>query len=448
MMRAGGFLLIAALALVASCRRGAEPSTTAQTEPTSAPTEPAPATAPDARPDLPGLSREPSFEERAVIAELMRDASRVRGLPFLRPVPTRIEDETRIRAFVAADAEAEELQKARDLYVTLGLLPPDVDLEALLADVLGEQILGYYDPEEGRLVVRDDVMRGLAVGRGDEARVVLVHELVHALQDQQLELGARHDEERDSDPENAYHALVEGDATLAMLAYALEAEGVPVGQLTGTPGMLEAIFEEGLASEGGGALDRAPAILRVTLTAPYFLGASFCAAAHRQGGWLAVDGVHRRIPTSTEQILHPEKYAAYERPVPVAIAPIAALEAAGYTRAFEDTLGELELSVYFAQGTGADQDDRAAAGWGGDRVALYTHPEHPPVVVLVTAWDDPGEAAEAHAAAAAIAARSAGVQVAREGIALVSVHGLPEPLRDRAAEIAAPLLREANRAAP
>ena len=50
-----------------------------------------------------------------------------------------------------------------------------------------------------RLVVRDDVMRSLARNSVDEARVVLVHELVHALQDQHLQLGTLNEVERDSD---------------------------------------------------------------------------------------------------------------------------------------------------------------------------------------------------------------------------------------------------------
>ena len=124
-------------------------------------------------PSLAGVSRAPTDQERRIIQGLMRDASRVRNLAFLHEGPTEIQDEARIRAFVEADIEPDELAESRDLYTSLGLLPDDVDLEALLLEVLGEQIVGYYDPDGGRLVVRDDVMRSLAASSVDEARVVL-----------------------------------------------------------------------------------------------------------------------------------------------------------------------------------------------------------------------------------------------------------------------------------
>ena len=59
-------------------------------------------------------------------------------------------------------------------------------------------------------------------------------------------------------------------------------------------------------------LDDAPAILRVTLVAPYLRGLQFVAAVQGRGGWPAVNNAHRRPPVSSEQVLHPEKYFARE----------------------------------------------------------------------------------------------------------------------------------------
>jgi hypothetical protein len=356
----------------------------------------------------------------------MDDAASVRNLRFLREVPTEVQDEARIRAFVEADIEPEELAEARELYTALGLLPPNVDLEALLLEVLGEQIVGYYDPDGQRLVVRDDVMRSLAASSVDEARVVLVHELVHALQDQHLQLGTLNEVERDSDAENAYHALVEGDATLAMMAYALASQGTRLADVTAQPALLRRFFEAApAAGNGADALGRAPAILRVTLVAPYTAGALFCGDRHGRGGWPRVDAAHRTLPVSTEQILHPEKYELGELPDPIAVPPAAALQALGFVRTQEDSLGELELSIYLAQGTARDQDVAAAAGWSGDRLAIYARADAPPAVVWWTTWDTEAEAREAEVAATRAGGDVDGGLVLRHGRALLILRQVP-----------------------
>lgn len=410
--------LFLALALASA---GCQPARHAtQTGPGQTPTEVTPAEG-----SLAGTSRLPTEQERAIIHGLMDDAAAVRSLPFLREVDAEIQDEARIRAFVEADIDADELREARDLYTSLGLLPPDVDLEALLLEVLGEQIVGYYDPERQRLVVRDDVMRSLARSSVDEARVVLVHELVHALQDQHLQLGVLNEVERDSDADNAYRALVEGDATLAMVAYVLNSQGTRLADITSNPQVLERFFESGAPAAGTNALDRAPAILRVTLMAPYTRGALFCGDRHRLGGWSSVDGAHRLLPVSSEQVLHPEKYAAGELPDAVALPAARALESLGYVNLLEDTLGELELSIYLAQGTSTDQDTSAAAGWSGDRLAIYSRADAPTAAVWWTAWDSEAEAQEAELAAQRAGAEAEGSLVLRSGRAVMILRQVP-----------------------
>ena len=106
-----------------------------------------------------GTGRGPSTREASVISELMRAAERVRALRFERDVPVLIEDRERITAYVENQIEDDELERARIVYTALGLLPPGLDIKELLLRVMGEQIVGYYDAEEKRLVVRDDVMR-------------------------------------------------------------------------------------------------------------------------------------------------------------------------------------------------------------------------------------------------------------------------------------------------
>ena len=401
-------LLVCLLLAVVSACGGAAPAATAKDareERKAALPPPKPAPAPQ------GTRRSPSPRETRVIEELMGSAERVRGLRFKQPVPVLVEDRDRITSYVETQIEDEELDRARVVYAALGLLAPDLDVRALLLRLMGEQVVGYYDAEEKHLVVRDDVMR--AFGRGEEAeegsdlgeaRIVLVHELVHALQDQHLNLFENIHAERDTDADNAFHALVEGDATLAMIGYALERESIPLERLTSNPAQVQSFSDVVRRSPlAGTELEQAPAIVRVPLLSAYVDGLAFCASLHGVGGFAAIDRAHAAPPISSEQVLHPERFATPDMPERLALPALPQLPAAGYELVREDTLGELEMGVYFGQGLKEAEAKRAADGWDGDRLRVYRSASEPPAVVWLSAWDSERDAQEAEAAASRVA---------------------------------------------
>ncbi len=420
--------LIAALCL-SSCHRQAKP------EPQQELSAPRPEDASDVgsskpSPPKPGLRRPATSKERATIEKLARSAESVRQLRFLHPITIEIEDGIAIASSLRDQIEDEEIERARLLYGALGLIDPDADLRALFSEVLGEQVIGYYDPKETRLVIRDDVIKGLLGARGseetEEARLVLVHELVHALQDQRLGLGESYDQTRTADADNAFRAVIEGDATLAMLANALRGQGIPLSAAT------RGIQEMGTnidvdAFVRGEKLDEAPAILRVTLVAPYLRGLQFISAVHSTGGWPSVNRTHRRPPTTTEQILHPEKFFEAERGEVFEVPDIRAVEQAGYRRIAEDTLGELELAVYLGQDSPTGTNEAAAAGWDGDHLAVYRRADAT-AVVWWTAWDSEADAIEAYQAARRVALKKPSSLVEHRGRTVLIVRNLPPRL--------------------
>jgi hypothetical protein len=372
--------------------------------------EPAAASTARKTPD-PSTRRKPSTREARVIEELMRAAERVRNLRFTRPVPVLVENRARITDYVSSQIEEDELERARVVYTALGLLPEDLDVRALLLRLMGEQVVGYYDADEKHLVVRDDIMRGFTRTQprdGNEendlaeARIVLLHELVHALQDQNLELSAHIHADRDTDASNAYHALVEGDATLAMIGYALEREEIPLQRLTGNPTQVRSFSDVVRRSPlAGSELEQAPAIVRVPLLSSYVDGLAFCASLHGSGGFAAVDRAHTSPPVSTEQVLHPERFAEPDVPTSLSLPALPELEAAGYELVREDTLGELEMGVYFSQAGSLEEAKRAAEGWDGDRIRVYrdrTGKDRPAAVVWLSVWDSERDAEQAETA--------------------------------------------------
>jgi len=367
----------------------------------------------------PLLGRAPTATERRSIETLERTAERIRSLSFLRPVPVRIQTAAEITAFIAGSIEQDELDRAQRFYVTLGMLPADLDVEAMLLAVMGEQVVGYYDPERDVMVIRDDVMRELSRSPSPESASVLVHEYVHALQDQNLGLSESMGLERSIDGDNAFASVIEGDATLAMIGFMTDAVGVPLRTFTADLSRVHALLDQGLSQARGAELERAPPIIRVPLLSHYFDGLVLCAAVHGPGDWAAVDGLHHAPPTTTEQVLHPEKYLMGEVGRDVVLPVFAALEAEGFTVLDEDTLGELELSIFLGRGT-AERDLGAGEGWDGDRVRVYVRGEES-AAVWFSSWDTEADAIEVEQALARVPV--AGERVVRQGRAvLITTH--------------------------
>lgn len=371
-----------------------------------------------------------SGAERDVMASLQAAAVEVRRLPFLHPVVTRVRNAAAITERLSAQMEEEDLAQASEIYEALGLLPEGTDVRELLEGVLGEQVVGYYDPDTEEMVIRDDVMALLLRGgpAAQEPEGVLVHELVHALQDQHHDLGALYDAERTGDASGALRSLIEGDATLAMVVLGARADSVQrlSQQIAGNVPTLEEMMVDTAMPQGGMTLSQAPAIVRATLVVPYLAGLGFCTYWASKGGWASIEDQFRSLPESTEQVLHPEKSASGERPVAITLPE---LEGLGTEVVDEDTLGELELAVYLGQGRTSGVHADAAAGWAGDRIRVYRGGPMGTAVVWLTLWDDEEEALEAEAAARRVGDGVEGHYVRREGSTLVILRRVPAAKR-------------------
>ena len=367
-------LALGALLVAAACGAPAATGTPA-VSPTPAPSAATPAATPTA-----------SNPDAALYAEIEDQVVAERGLPAKqRLVPTVLSQDQvklRIAAQFEKDNPPDEIAVAEETLKALGLLPADASLGDLYVELLGSQVAGFYDPEAKEMVV---VSKSGAIG-GTE-KVTFAHEFTHALQDQSFGLeGFDVDAVGQGDRSLARLALVEGDASLLMTRWL-------VAHLTSEEIQdLLVVDPESLA-----LLEAMPAILRETLLFPYQQGAAFVNGIWAQGGWSAVNAAYRRLPDSTEQILHPEKYQAGEEPIDVPLdgAVLAAAMGPGWSDAPDDTLGELQTSVWLREnGIQALPAQDAAAGWGGDRLAYLRGPEGAHALVWRTAWDSRADADE------------------------------------------------------
>jgi len=317
----------------------------------------------------------------AATAGVLTEMSKLRELPVLSPTKSGTQSRQAIEAMVvrALDAQTTPAQMhATELTLKkLGMVGPDFQFRPFVRAILTEQVAGYYDPKTREFYVADWIDL-------DAQKPVMAHELTHALQDQHFNLQRMSAwPHGDADAELAAHALVEGDATLAMAHYAFA-----------HPELLAALA--GSVSGASEELSRAPRSLREGLVFPFDKGMAWVMRLQQRGGWAAVSAAFSKMPQSSEQILHPEKYDAYEPPIKVTIPPIEELLGRGWSRLDEDVQGEWGYYSILDEFLKApDVSTAAAAGWGGDRYAVYEGPASGDVcVVLLSTWDTPADARE------------------------------------------------------
>ena len=111
--------------------------------------------------------------------------------------------------------------------------PKTPDLIGRMLKLYESQVLAFYDPHTHVYYAIKDLPPMLkGVGDADALQqAIAVHELTHALQDQRFHAGEREESlRRDTDAEMAYHSLVEGEASLVMMAWMLEKGGQTLDQ--------------------------------------------------------------------------------------------------------------------------------------------------------------------------------------------------------------------------
>jgi hypothetical protein len=383
------WLAFVAVLLVSACG----PATPSSAPPSAAsPSSPAATSQPSASAAEPsGSAAAPSASTDAA-TDAIYDAVEtqvvaIRGLKPLRPVERQFISEAELRSRITQlfDEETPPAYLAANdrLYKALGLIPATSNLRDLSLELLSAAVGGFYRSEEGKLYVVSKTGTP-----GPNERFYFAHEYDHALQDQNSTIFKDQDGVLDQgDRILARQATYEGDATLLMSQWA-------AANLTQAE-LLE-VFSSGSDPEAVAVLARTPAILRDTLLFPYNVGLGYIQAVQTAGGWPAVNAYFKAMPESTEQILHPEKYTAHERPAAVTLpADLATRLGAGWTVPLQDTFGEYQLGIWLRENKIASEAaTKAAAGWGGDRLAVMEGPDGAWGVVLETTWDKETEATE------------------------------------------------------
>ena len=293
--------------------------------------------------------------------QVAKEVAKIRGLPLKRPIPNEVVDKDELRRRLLEMASQDKTRRettAEGLaHARWGLIPLATDYEALLIELFTEQIAGYYDPETKRLTI------SASAGEDpDWAEMVLAHEIDHGLQDQAFDLKKFEDvPPTEGDAAAARRALVEGDGIALMIEVMLARTGS--GAPWSNPEVASAIEKAMTVPGNGDRLDKAPLAIREALIFPYRAGLSFVAALRRRQPWTAVDAAYRKPPSSTEHILHPERYLAGDDPVPIELTAPAGLR--GFVLAHDTVWGELGWNLWLrTHGVDGAAATLAAEGWG------------------------------------------------------------------------------------
>lgn len=310
----------------------------------------------------PGPSDEPSQRPRRPLGraidliEIAEQVAEIRRLELRKPLKSRLVEEAaladKVSELAFAEQDPAEIRDTEQLLIALRLAPPAIELAEIVESLYREQILGLYVPEEATLYVRQ---------RGTDSpaqRMTTAHEITHALQDQVFDLvKLQEDAEGDDDAALAMLSLIEGDAVLTQQLWAQR-------HLTA-----EEIAQAAGEASGGDTLSEAPDYLRESLFFPYAEGGRFVADLYRTGGQDAVDDAFADPPTSTEQILHPERYRDRDDPVSV---PVRVRPGRGWQVASTYQFGEFDL-LQLLQPLGNQTAAAAAEGWDGGTVRSWSN---------------------------------------------------------------------------
>jgi len=324
-------------------------------------------------------------ELEAVTARMMARVERIRGHEFTEDVQVRVISREEYRS---GGSDASEGPPAEEqLWEAAFVVGEDEGVQAAFDALYGSAVQGYYT--DGRIVV---------IGDGDDLRIsraTLVHELEHALQDQQLTLRVNGSTR---DATLAGRGVIEGDANY-----------------------VEYLYEQRCANdtfdcvdvpdpEDGG--DAPPAYNRglfASTFAPYAEGSVFVETLRERDGWAAVDAAFDRQPASTEQVIHPDAYPAEQpRRVTVDDRSSAAWERAGRSQVVGEATayatfwynGQIPSEHYTSNDADVSRftyDHPITAGWGGDRLVAYEN-DGRYGYVWKTTWDSDADAREFAAA--------------------------------------------------
>jgi hypothetical protein len=304
---------------------------------------------------------------------IQKQVAVLRDLSLAENVNTEIMPKLKLRYLTydlfLTDAYLASLPDEGRVLAALGFIDAGYDITEPKANDIVDFIGGLYVPEEKKINVIGTGFYGIE-------KYIYAHEYTHALQDQHFDLNSLGTYPECIKPEQtclAIRALVEGEAdyvqNLWLLQFPPEFELNDILRFN-PPSRL---FQQDAQPP--------PPYFGMESMFPYLLGHDFVDYLYQQGGWEAVNQAYKDLPTTTEQILHPEKYMSGEGIVAVNDPNLSEILGPPWRLLKQDALGEWESFLLLGYGSNPDAqlfDDIASIaveGWEGDSYQVYYNDE-------------------------------------------------------------------------
>jgi hypothetical protein len=329
-------------------------------------------------PPAPAPSKLPTAQE---INSVLRELADITGFHIRRQLPfasiTREQVNAYLKEQIRQSVKPDEIRAEETTLKKFGFVPVDFDLKQTTIDLLTEQAAAFYDFKRKKLFISD----WATVNMRD---VALIHELAHALADQNFPIKqflAKAGD--DSEASLARQAVVEGQASWLMI----EVGARRAGRTLADEELARQYLNNDLDSpdEDYPVFNKAPLYLRKTLIFPYSEGGRFQQAVFLHDGNQAFARVFQKPPVSSAQILHPMRY--FENTglqIPDLPKPLK------HTKPFiTGIMGELGTRILIEQYAGADLAEQLGPKLKGASYRIdESKPDHRLMLLYVSDWSD------------------------------------------------------------
>src|SRR5437899_1554300 len=229
-----------------------------------------------------GAAQDQPEDRRRIFLEIdrsLRELESISGLKAKKRIRYDLITRDKVNEFlkdrVKESVKPEDLRAEEITLKKLGFVPADFNLEKSTVDLLTEQAAAFYDYHKKKLFLTDWAPSAMQ-------QSALVHELAHALADQNFNLERFITHAGKSDDSGlARMAVMEGQATWLMTEALARAAGQ---SLASNAGLLEAVSGVAEGSSQFPVFNSVPLYLRETLVFPYTEGARFQDAVIRKMG--------------------------------------------------------------------------------------------------------------------------------------------------------------------
>jgi hypothetical protein len=325
---------------------------------------------------------------RQTADEILELISKTSGLPIKGEIKIDIVNKQQVREFMITTLEKEypgdKLQRQYQAMSYLGLVPSGIDIKNIMVELIAEQAGAFYNPENDTFYAISDLPP--MYDNPLFEKVIIAHELTHALQDMSIDLYARTRELADR-PDELYGvmAVMEGMATVVMTVGAMPQTDIRKLPDLGSQTRMQMAMVGSMPEMK--AFNAAPVYLQESLISPYAEGATFVQKYMAEHPDKEVGSIIDNLPVSSEQVLHYEKYKNGDKPSLVNLADaIKQYEENGWELIYSGGLGEFDLRVMMQVFEKGEEAKPIAEGWDAFTFAALQKGEDI-VVFGGSAWD-------------------------------------------------------------